>query len=529
MSYPRHFLLKLAFYSVAIIAPLFFINALIWTINTDFIVYAVGLKTFSAQLWSGDLYPRWLLEANAGLGSPMFLFYGPLPFYVGALLEPFAALDPGGYARVIATFIPAIFLAGITSYRWLRLHFEEKLAAQGALIYTTFPYTILCIYFSFGLAHMWAIALMPLVLKAAWCLAHKGFSALWKLALAYALLALTHLPTTVVFAAIPCFYVFFLKGSRRACLAVAAGVYGAALAAVYLLPAFVNRPFVTSEHFLDGQLVYDQNFYHIRFGHGLFIILLPLIGFFVELPKTLKWSQAALTKFWLIVTGVLFFMTTQLSLPLWHALPPLQHLQFPFRFFTAMLPGVVFIAISWLPHVKSKEFYGFFSLIALIIFSCFSYNDYFWISDKYTRTIDRYNIVIAPEYRTPWTEKAGLKNPRELPESYTDMPSAKLASGIGTVEITAQTPRSITLHAEISSPTALVELKRFYFPGWQAEGLEISEHDALLAVSLAKGKHDITLRQPWFAGEREGLMISLIALFTLLFLWFKSKKQEQHV
>ena len=36
------------------------------------------------QLWSGELYPRWLLGMNSGFGSPTFFVYGPLPYYAAA-------------------------------------------------------------------------------------------------------------------------------------------------------------------------------------------------------------------------------------------------------------------------------------------------------------------------------------------------------------------------------------------------------------------------------------------------------------
>ena len=38
-------------------------------------------KHFSEQFWTGDLYPRWLLKMNAGLASPTFFFYSPIPYY----------------------------------------------------------------------------------------------------------------------------------------------------------------------------------------------------------------------------------------------------------------------------------------------------------------------------------------------------------------------------------------------------------------------------------------------------------------
>ena len=36
---------------------------------------------FAEQVLQGELYPRWLEDLNAGAGSPVFFFYGPVPFY----------------------------------------------------------------------------------------------------------------------------------------------------------------------------------------------------------------------------------------------------------------------------------------------------------------------------------------------------------------------------------------------------------------------------------------------------------------
>jgi hypothetical protein len=529
LLYSRTFIIKLSVFSVSLIAPLLVINILWWTINTDLIVYGVGLNAFSQQFWSGELYPRWLMNTNAGLGSPMFIFYGPLAFYAGSLLEPFAIIDPNGYGRVIASFIPALFVAGITSYRWLSRYFPRKEAEQGALIYATFPYTILYIYASFGLAHIWALALLPFALEAAHDMTQAGWRAMPKLAVSYALLALTHLPTTLVFAAIPCLYVFhFSKKSKFTYFtyALLAGLLGAGLAAIYLLPAVANKAFVTSEHFLDGQLVYYQNFYNTRFGFGVFLIILPMLGFFVELPRRMKWRQASGTKFWLIICGGLFFMTTEFSMPIWHILPPLQYLQFPFRFFSAMLPAVLFIVVSWLPYVKSKGFYGYASVIACCSLIYFSSYHYFLASDKYSRNITQHNIIIAPEYRTPWSEAAKLDNPRELPQSYISLPAATLEEGRGDVALVSQTARTIVLKTTIRSDTARIAIKRFYFPGWIADNpaITIGESNALLAIDVPKGEHTVTLRLPWLKGEREGAALSLMTLIGLAIALFWAKR-----
>src|SRR3954463_8301416 len=86
--------------SCAMMMPFFLLFAVRqWPISGDFLFYATALKAFSAQLWSGELYPRWLTEVSAGYGSPVFLFYAPLPFYVGSLFQFMAGWDTYGFYR----------------------------------------------------------------------------------------------------------------------------------------------------------------------------------------------------------------------------------------------------------------------------------------------------------------------------------------------------------------------------------------------------------------------------------------------
>ena len=48
----------------------------------DSLIHLVTSRHFADQLWAGDWYPRWMPGMNAGLGSPVFQFYPPVPFYI---------------------------------------------------------------------------------------------------------------------------------------------------------------------------------------------------------------------------------------------------------------------------------------------------------------------------------------------------------------------------------------------------------------------------------------------------------------
>jgi len=509
-------------------APLWGILAVKWPISSDYVFYATILKSFSVQFWASELYPRWLMDTNAGLGSPVFLFYSPLSFYLMSLFQFLAPLDPNGFGRIIIGITLALFTAGITCFRWLSKHVAIEDARKGALLYAAFPYLLLHIYGGFAVAQLWAVALFPLLLEAAYDVTRKGPRAIPKLGLAYGALCMMHLPSMLIFGAIPVLYVLaFSERANRlpyAAIAFFAALLGLCISAIYIVPAMLNKPFIATEHFLDGNLTYAKDFLDTYSLLAIVAILLPLAGFYFELPKAKR--AAYLTKpikFWLAVLAGLFFMTLPLSKPIWDVFTPLQHLQFPFRFFFAMLPATIFIAIHWMPHVRSGRIYQILFVLGLCAAAVYSYETSFFARKSPVETLLTNKLLARPEYQTRWMKEAGVDFRTSVPDAYQNIKSARLASGKGNAAITMYGPRALILHAKVESQEATIVLKRFYFPGWKvspdtSEGdlMRIGNEGALLSIKLPRGTHDVTLVLPWFAGEREGLIISLSAWMILL-------------
>jgi hypothetical protein len=204
---PRSFVIKLAAVAFLALLPLWITLALKWPIYTDFLFYSTILKTFSSQLWSGELYPRWLMDTNGGLGSPVFLFYAPLSYYVMSLFEWLSPIDLHGFCRLIIGLTLGLFIAGITSYRWLKTCLPEKQAQTGALLYASFPYLIYISYHGFSFAQIWAVACAPFLLKTAHEVTVSGRKALPIFALSYALLTFIHPLSVIAFGGIPCLYI----------------------------------------------------------------------------------------------------------------------------------------------------------------------------------------------------------------------------------------------------------------------------------------------------------------------------------
>src|SRR4051812_12913383 len=72
--------------------------ATIWLVPAghDAILHLRWIEDWSASWRAGDVYPRWLPDANSGFGSPVFYFYPPLAYIIPALagvLLPWATAD----------------------------------------------------------------------------------------------------------------------------------------------------------------------------------------------------------------------------------------------------------------------------------------------------------------------------------------------------------------------------------------------------------------------------------------------------
>jgi hypothetical protein len=376
-----------------------------------------------------------------------------------------------------------------------------------------------------------------LLLEAADNLTNKGWRAIPKLSIGYALLCFTHLPSTVIFSAIPLIYiaVFSARGRRfiSVILGLIAAAIGVCLSAVYLLPLIQNQPYIRTDNFVSGRFSYVNNFFSSYSAVGFLLVIFPLIALYYGLPKIHKQQLFnAPVRFWVIMLGALSFMVLPLSRPLWDLLPPLQNLQFPFRFFTGMLPGAVFIAALWLPQNRIKFLYKIlFPVILICVSITISKAVFTHEIAAGVKPVIGYNLTpFGKGYmQTKWlpSEDAVTKTDYmySLPRLYQAMPYARLSEGKGSISLLTQTPRTIKLSADIDSANALAVIKQFYFPGWHItpETIKIEPNkEGLLSFQLPRGKHEIILHAAW-KGEREGTIISLVALLLVAMIAMAAK------
>ena len=493
-------------------APLWVMLALKWPRAHDFIFYAGILSDFSTQFWEGQWYPRWLMKVYDGYGSPIFVYYNPLIFF---LLTPFqwlAPWDPYGLWRTVLGMQIALFAAGITSYRWLRHHFPVAQAQTGALLYAGFPYVTIVVYFNYGLGSLWAIAFMPLVLESIDRIRNHGWrSGVPVLAVAYALMCLSHLVTLFTFIAIPLSYAVVMaapKDRLRQLFWVGfSGFLAILLSLFHLLPMQLNQPYIVAERFTSGHLNYADHFWMLHSLFGFLCFIPPLVGLYFEQPKFAgKRPVTRVMRYWMITLAAMLFMILPCSKWLWDAVTPLHYLQFPMRFYIPMWPAVVFLAVTWLPQAKTRGIYPFLLTVMLANTAINSWES--WFNDA-TPAADAKTIV-------------GLNNNPESFPRWVDLPlpsglfenaqQATIVGGEGKVSVTHWSAGDIRLHTEAKGGEGRVVLHQFYYPYWRSNDGTVEPFHGLLSMKVPSGDHDITITGGDMAGERLGAMISLAAL-----------------
>ena len=573
--------------------------------------HVAWFAAFFAQFRAGEIYPRWLPNMNAGLGSPAFFYYPPLLSWLTSLLNfVFPAND--AWLAVGRSASVALVFSGVTMYAWLQTLAPRRFAVLAALIFLVGPYRATTdIYVRGALAEHWAFVWLPLILMAtqnlvsnhgnrvrAWCL----------LSLLFALLLLTHPPTAVIFAPVVLAFAAFTSSTRslkNVWLTLAALVFGALLSAIYLVPALSMERLVWMDEMRVGVFSYQNAFLNWENARGglrlqaislATLLALATCCFAVVIAVAraaqnrddyaqIRYRNA---RFWFAVALLAALMTTPIAAPLYALLPPLQRIQFPYRWLVvvsiAVAPLVAIVWTIWSQRAQSKtsplqasqsqgdllrniEYSKSHLLLKRRLFGtacgCIAL---IWISLQVVYIRKAYPQFGRDEklmQYVDWYVKNGAEmpghRPRDAQTLKTDAPAlyqkfgvgsrnyalAEVVRGQGEVRVLARSPRRIEL--EISQRSAqnqnaqntTVRVRQFNFGAWRAiadnQVLRVSSSlsDGLVLIDVPAIAKRVTLEMPPTSSEIWGRNLSFSALIMWMILlsstWIFGRKARHRV
>lgn len=554
--------------------------------SDDGIIHASWYIHFSEQLWNGNLYPRWLVGMNSGLGSPVFFYYPPVPYFLTSLLKPLFPDDVFGWYQLRVSAALALVLSGFFCYLWIRQITDVRSALITAVLYMAGPYHLASdLYIRFSFAEFWSFVWLPLILYFTHKIVDGNRLAVVGFAIGYALLIMTHLPTTLIFSIVPICYAAVLKTDGKLInvgkIAVSMGL-GAGLSAIYFYPAMAMQNYVFLDRMSIGYFSYENWLFFSNFSLWtedkliILLLLFDLLGiafcsFIISRANPDKLYRK-LGIFWLAAAVGSFLMMTELSKPIWLIFSPLQKIQFPFRFtviITLAVTYLIALAISSFKTTGLSENFSLKVIVGLLIAAWVPATLWAAATAPPLQGLDQETVNSkvmksreAPEYRPrssesmndiDWETSKDIENWDTQMEKEFDgllkrvgagdngISKVKIVDGKGQINVIGWESRNILLHAKADTEMN-VYVSQFYYPGWttRIEGevqdliVQPSPFDGLLSLAIPKGEYDLRLTLRESTEEITGKVISLISVLYVMayvivigFAKFQSRRQKR--
>lgn len=477
---------------------------------------------FTGQLLGGELYPRWLVDMNDGLGSPVFFFYGPLPFY---LMAPTALFCPDCSANIVVgiTGWLIVALSGLAFYVFARQHAAPLASTIGSVLYAIMPYHFFIdLLVRQALGEVAAYIWMPLILYFTRKMASDRYSVIG-FAFSYSFLILSHLPSALLFSMFLLVYAAISAYQNRSIghfNVFASGVLlGIALAGIYLVPALFSQDYISADQWVRPDFQYHQWFFldgiaapNPLFDSGLFPLLLvsTLVFFaagYIAFRQREGHERLSLLPWLLFVVGAWFLMTP-VSRFLWELLPFLQKVQFPWRVAIMLDLSVaitIVMALRDIPMGLNWRFASISTMAALLLLLSGGLVAQFFAGDwklsKNAKHQELIQTVISTGYDAQEYIPASVRlSQEEVLAHLKSTPKVGFDADKGQVGVVRWEARKIALDVDLSAETRLT-VRQFHYPDWRAtivgSGADVpvgpSNPAGLLELTAPPGQYSLEL------------------------------------
>ena len=543
---PRHYII-LPLAALIAILPLILHGP---SCGHDFDFHIVNWFEAAHQFLHGNLHPLWADTPAWNAGEPRFLFYPPISWTIGALL---GLIMPWTWTPIAYTWL-ALTAAGLSLYYLAKTFTTQNAALLAAAFYIVNPYMLYTAYERTAYAELLAAAWIPLLLHA---ILRKEVS-IPRIAIPVALLWLTNAPAAVMSCyalallaiirivinpGVPSFAPFAKDGgSRESATAVAVKTsigtaLGLAIAAFYILPAAYERRYVHITMAILPGLIPRDNFLFHRLGDhdhdavlrtasliAVLLIALTVIAFIINaLHRNKENKNRRLLISLTILTATIVVLLTPISAPIWHYLPELRFLQFPWRLLAILAPTLSLAIALALSPVNLKP--AITTILALTIAAALTWPAAHLFHQRcYPEDTIPTRLTVF-QSANPGTDPTDEYTPVNADNDILAIanPPFWLSANPTAPAPTSSTPGPAPRHLILTSPipqTLILNLRSY--PTWKItdNGIPIStlpRKDGLIAFAIPAGSSIIDITPTHRPDEILGGIITAIALITLPF------------
>ena len=341
----------------------------------DGFTHTARIAAYFQALSDGQFPPRWAPNFNNGLGSPIFTYIYPVPYFLGSATHfvGFSFQDSFRLVMVLSTFLSSAFM-----YFWLKRNFGSTPALVGAIFYVWVPYRFLNLYVRAAYAENLAYMFLPVILLS---LQDKK----WKMfVFSLALLLLTHNVVAAMFLPTIIGWGILQKSSLKKM--VLGMVAAFSLAAFIYLPDFFERGYVLFDsgiNYFSDHFVAFWQFFRSPWCYGFdfagttsdamsFQLGLTQIGVFVMAiylaAKKKSLPAIFFTSLTVLVTAIM--TETPWSVGLWKTVPVMKNIiDFPWRFIGVTTLTFSFLAAFVVSQVRYKKVVAVVCILAVLVFN----------------------------------------------------------------------------------------------------------------------------------------------------------------
>jgi hypothetical protein len=504
-------------------------------------VHLAWIEEFDRLRDFGILYPRWLPLSFGGFGATTFYFYPPLTYFLGDAIHSVLSRESvTGIFHLIE--LAGMVLSGLGMFAYLRHNlFSMRASLLGGAVVATALYRHLDITTRNALAEQLAFIWIPvLLLSIDYALSDREDHRIRSFVLAtigWAGIVLTNIPTAVLaIFTIPLYGILRSGFKLRPYVPHFLGALLAALmSAVYVLPVIELQPYFPKEHLFDFYLP------GLRWGFALKEISAPGVHITAEhllVPLTMLLAIASSAYFWssrrssspsrnrlyAAMIGVTFlgvFLQMPFSLAIWDHFPPLQLLQFSWRWSGILLfvPAVgVALAIDRWGETSISNRLARWSVAIYSLFVMFWYARYIF-------------IVVTFAAPPPMVDAARTGAAEHVPSTayFTLDPWTSIHYATRRLDEAPVTPDRTGASVQLMSDSGITRaysvdarsafnarFHLYYWPYWKLRVNEIpvptyADAHGIMNATLPSGHYIATLTLERSSGERVGTIISLVA------------------
>lgn len=511
-------------------------------VNNDAFSYSSWAFQLSEALREGVIYPRWMPLDFGGYGSPSFVYYPPLSFYIVALVNIFT--DSVTIAMNVTRFI-SLFLSGVGIFFLVEEIYSEKTAAVTAVFYMLLPYNIMQFYllgsFASTISFMW---FSPILLTSYKYIKTVQIKYLAYAGICYGGLILTHVINAYMFTFVVLAFLIYLsityKRPRHLFAGILIIVSGVAVSAAYVFPLVYEKNLINVNGFLQGGAFYFANCFLLPnmtdkaslnpfwpFNYNTFAMFALVIFyccialfFIISIHKSThleKWREAdSLHNIFLCITLVSIFLLFAPSRFLWEIIPFFKYIHFPFRWLNITAFAITLLFASFVYRLKDvstikRDLY--FSIVAL--FTIFIVLDFYYISNAIS--FSEQELIPVRAENSSIDHLPVTADIKKLDNDGAAKGKITFLKGRGRSAVVIWKSAERVVDVDASQPIT-ARIRTFNFPGWtahvddrQAE-IKTETGTGAMLIDIPEGKHRLHLIFKDTPVRFYGELVSLLTL-----------------